>query len=94
MSVSCSSFSEDSRRKLSLTWLQGQLLPKIARWSEEPNLKTSLTSLKLVPLEEYNALYNKLKIKYGQHFAKVFNFTKHFCQTRKSVRHSHLSDIG
>ena len=71
LSVSCSSFSEDSRRKLSLTWLQGQLLTKIARWSEEANLKTSLTSLKLVPLEDYNALYNDLKNKYGQHFAKV-----------------------
>ncbi|WAR01898.1 TRM44-like protein [Mya arenaria] len=46
--------STDSERKLSLTWLRNQLLQKLARWSEQPSLRTHVTSLRLVNVAEYS----------------------------------------
>jgi len=54
-----------------LTWIENQLLKKLARWSEQSSLRTETTSLKLVDVEEYSRLYSELKNKYGLHFAKV-----------------------
>ncbi|KAJ8312403.1 hypothetical protein KUTeg_009776 [Tegillarca granosa] len=47
------------------------LLPKLVSWSRESHLKTSVTSLKLVPIDEYNVLYNHLKEKYGKKFVEL-----------------------
>ncbi|XP_052242086.1 probable tRNA (uracil-O(2)-)-methyltransferase isoform X1 [Dreissena polymorpha] len=62
----------DSKRKLSVTWIQNQLLQKIARWSEQPSLRTQVTSLCLLNIEEYNRLYSELKKTYGLYFAKIW----------------------
>ncbi|XP_052802397.1 probable tRNA (uracil-O(2)-)-methyltransferase [Mya arenaria] len=64
--------STDSERKLSLTWLRNQLLQKLARWSEQPSLRTHVTSLRLVNVAEYSRLYSELKNRYGLHFAKIW----------------------
>ena len=52
-------------------WLTDTLLPKLASWSEQNALKTSATSLMLVPIDEYNSTYSRLKASYGQHFVRV-----------------------
>ncbi|KAL3858141.1 hypothetical protein ACJMK2_012751 [Sinanodonta woodiana] len=70
--VSNTNFSEDSKRSLSITWLKDKLLTKLCRWSEEENLKTTLSSLRLLNLEEYNIQYNDLKQKYGVNFVKIW----------------------
>lgn len=62
--------SEDSSRKLSLTWIQSHLLQKLARWSEQPSLRTNNTSLSLVSIQDYSRLYSELKNKYGIPLAK------------------------
>ncbi|XP_053376523.1 probable tRNA (uracil-O(2)-)-methyltransferase [Mercenaria mercenaria] len=63
--ASTSDCSTDSERKLSLTWIKGLLLQKLARWSEQPSLRTGLASLLLVSVEDYSRLYSELKNKYG-----------------------------
>ncbi|KAK3609488.1 hypothetical protein CHS0354_022248 [Potamilus streckersoni] len=70
--VSSTNFSEDSKRSLSVTWLKDKLLTKLCHWSEEENLKTTLSSLRLLNLEEYNIQYNDLKQKYGMYFVKIW----------------------
>lgn len=62
--------SIDSERKLSLTWIKGQLLPKLAKWSEQPSLRTNVGSLCLISVEDYSRLYSELKNKYGIPIAK------------------------
>ncbi|XP_041347033.1 probable tRNA (uracil-O(2)-)-methyltransferase [Gigantopelta aegis] len=53
-------------------WLKDVLLPKLRSWSEESALNTDVTSLKLVPIDEYNSTYSRLKASYGLHFVKVW----------------------
>lgn len=50
-------------------WLQQNVLPKLAKWASEVQEDGNVEdrgSLKLVDVQEYNNLYQKLKIKYGQ----------------------------
>jgi hypothetical protein len=55
-----------------LTWIKSQLLQKLARWSEQPSLRTGLVSLRLISVENYSRLYSELKNKYGIPIAEVF----------------------
>ena len=54
-------------------WLQDHLLPKLCKWAEEiqPDGKTSKGSLRLVPLDRYTLLYNRLKHDFGEKLVKV-----------------------
>jgi hypothetical protein len=54
-----------------IDWLKTTLLRKLVNWSSEKNLRTSVTSLRLVPVDRYNQLYNHLKEKYGKKFVAV-----------------------
>ncbi|XP_071110954.1 probable tRNA (uracil-O(2)-)-methyltransferase [Haliotis cracherodii] len=51
-------------------WLSDVLLQKIVRWGQEETLRTATSSLRLVPVDEYNRLYNDLKVKYGHPFVE------------------------
>ncbi|XP_067650210.1 probable tRNA (uracil-O(2)-)-methyltransferase [Haliotis asinina] len=51
-------------------WLSDVLLQKIVRWGQEDMLRTATSSLRLVPVDEYNRLYNDLKVKYGHPFVE------------------------
>ncbi|VDI70727.1 tRNASer (uridine44-2'-O)-methyltransferase [Mytilus galloprovincialis] len=51
-------------------WMTNTLLPKLCNWSAESKLKTSVTSLRLIPIEEYSQKYQDLKEKYGKHFVQ------------------------
>ncbi|XP_062589805.1 probable tRNA (uracil-O(2)-)-methyltransferase [Saccostrea cucullata] len=55
-----------------IDWLRTTLLTKLVNWSSEKNLRTSVTSLRLVPVDRYNQLYNSLKDKYGRKFVKIW----------------------
>lgn len=52
-------------------WLRDVLLVKLCRWAELENLKTEVTSLKLVPVDKYAVKYQELKHKYGTQLVKV-----------------------
>jgi len=62
---------EEDKLSQKIEWLRDQLLTKIANWSRESQLKTTVTSLRLVPIDSYNSLYNELKDKYGKKFVQV-----------------------
>ncbi|KAI0223575.1 hypothetical protein LSAT2_025254, partial [Lamellibrachia satsuma] len=51
-------------------WLRTTLLPRLARWSEEPKLNTAVTSLLLVPIDKYNERYQDMKARYGKHLVE------------------------
>ncbi|XP_060074918.1 probable tRNA (uracil-O(2)-)-methyltransferase [Ylistrum balloti] len=55
---------------LSDVWITNILLRKIANWSEQKKLETTVKSLRLVRIDLYNALYNQLKVKYGKRFVE------------------------
>ncbi|XP_033727431.1 LOW QUALITY PROTEIN: probable tRNA (uracil-O(2)-)-methyltransferase [Pecten maximus] len=57
---------------LSDHWLKHILLPKIANWSEQGKLETTVKSLRLVRIDQYNTLYNQLKVKYGKKFVECW----------------------
>lgn len=63
------------------TWVQHVLFSKLLKWinsmDDEPN-GVRVESLSLVSLEEYNVLYNELKIKYGENMVKVISTTFSF----------------
>jgi tRNASer (uridine44-2'-O)-methyltransferase len=52
-------------------WLSNVLLPKLVKWSEEDDLHTGVTSIRLVPLERYNQVYQEMKEKYGRKLVEV-----------------------
>ena len=52
-------------------WLLEQLLPKIVKWSETEEGGPSASSLRLVPIDRYNALYQRMKVKYGAPMVEV-----------------------
>ena len=62
---------ESETEKSYIEWLQTTLLRKLVNWSSEKKLRTSVTSLRLVPVDRYNELYNTLKDKYGRKFVEV-----------------------
>lgn len=65
--------SSDCKAKLS-NWIERTFLPKMQRWIEAGagcQSDRQMNSLALVNLEEYNELYNRLKIKYGENMVKV-----------------------
>ena len=57
--------------QMSVKWLKEHLLVKLSKWSEEKDLNTENTSLKLVCVHKYSVLYQHLKTKYGQELVKV-----------------------
>ncbi len=52
-------------------WLQDCLLKKLINWSKQEELNTAVTSLKLIPVDVYNAKYQLLKAKYAEDLVKV-----------------------
>lgn len=55
-------------------WVQNTFFPKFLKWIEsfdDDYVDKKIESLQLVNLEEYNALYNTLKEKYGRNMVKV-----------------------
>ena len=55
-------------------WLKNSVLPKIVKWASEvgdDGMKPEQGSLALVNIQEYNELYQKLKVKYGQPLVEV-----------------------
>lgn len=70
---------------LNSNWVERCLLPRIVKWShsfqEENSIAGTETSrvesLGLIVLEEYNELYNELKIKYGLDMVKVGSKESH-----------------
>lgn len=61
------------------TWIKHCLLPKLVKWCDQElgvdsqGLVSNVQSLSLVNIEEYNDLYNELKVKYGLEMVKVRN---------------------
>lgn len=70
----------DEPDKRAFTWIKYCLLPKLVRWcdhelgEDSQGTVSSVQSLSLVDVEEYNDLYNELKIKYGLEMVKVGKF--------------------
>lgn len=65
--------SADCETKL-LNWIDRIFLPRIRKWIESSaggQRDQTIDSLALVNLQEYNELYNQLKIKYGENMVKV-----------------------
>ncbi|XP_069106213.1 probable tRNA (uracil-O(2)-)-methyltransferase isoform X2 [Argopecten irradians] len=62
----------DTRMILSDHWIQNTLLPKISNWSGQNKLETTVKSLRLVRIDQYNTLYNQLKVKYGRKFVECW----------------------
>lgn len=65
--------SADCETKL-LNWIERIFLSRIRKWIESSvggQRDQSIDSLALVDLQEYNELYNQLKIKYGENMVKV-----------------------
>ncbi|KAG7168282.1 putative tRNA (uracil-O(2)-)-methyltransferase-like 2 [Homarus americanus] len=57
-----------------IVWVQKNVLPKLMKWTgevDEDGTVENKGSLRLVDVQEYNQLYQKLKIKYGQSLVKV-----------------------
>lgn len=61
-------------------WIKRIILPKLSKWmmSMDENYDkkstadfSSIESLSLINISEYNELYNALKVKYGEHMVKV-----------------------
>ena len=52
-------------------WLCSTLLPRLARWCEEPKLNVAVTSLRLVPVDKYNDRYQDMKARYGRRLVEV-----------------------
>lgn len=75
--ISIEAIADESDKKL-FTWMEHCLLPKLVKWcDQEPfdhdgsGLVSNVQSLSLVDIEEYNDLYNELKLKYGVEMVKV-----------------------
>lgn len=69
--------STDSETKL-INWIERTFLPKIQKWIESAaggQNDQTMQSLALVNLQEYNELYNRLKMKYGMDMVKVSECT-------------------
>ena len=56
-------------------WLRSTLLPRLARWCEEPKLNIAVTSLRLVPVDKYNDRYQDMKARYGRRLVEVRSST-------------------
>lgn len=55
-------------------WLEENFFTKFIKWVDsvdEKQPENALQSMGLINLEEYNELYNTLKIKYGQRMVEV-----------------------
>lgn len=59
---------------LTQQWLQNTLTPKLVCWTDEKQLNTTITSLRLVGIDHYSQLYATLKDKYGPDLVKVIAF--------------------
>ncbi|XP_059479946.1 probable tRNA (uracil-O(2)-)-methyltransferase [Neocloeon triangulifer] len=60
---------------LSENWLRTTLFPRVVKWiSAKPKEKSTIPtgSLTLVDLDKYNATYNRLKLKFGPYFVKIW----------------------
>lgn len=78
----------DELDKKVYTWIKHCLLPKLVKWCDQElgeecqgSVSNSVQSLSLVDIEEYNDLYNELKMKYGLEMVKVIQLLptkKHF----------------
>ncbi|CAH1777388.1 unnamed protein product [Owenia fusiformis] len=56
-----------------ITFLNNQLLPKIVTWAKSDSSKpTEVSSLTLVPIDEYSRTYNRLKQEYGQNLVAIW----------------------
>ncbi|XP_042207028.1 probable tRNA (uracil-O(2)-)-methyltransferase [Homarus americanus] len=58
-----------------IVWVQKNVLPKLMKWTgevDEDGTVENKGSLRLVDVQEYNQLYQKLKIKYGQSLVKIW----------------------
>lgn len=55
-------------------WLIKVVQPKLLKWASDPenNSSPKLKSLSMIDLEEYNTLYNDLKVKYGTEMVKIW----------------------
>ncbi|XP_007255112.3 probable tRNA (uracil-O(2)-)-methyltransferase [Astyanax mexicanus] len=47
-----------------LSWLEAELLPKLARWATDNKSSEFKSTLSLIPVEKYSILYQELKTKY------------------------------
>ncbi|XP_069165523.1 probable tRNA (uracil-O(2)-)-methyltransferase [Procambarus clarkii] len=67
--------SESPEARASTVWLQKNVLPKLKKWSAEVQEGGDVEdkgSLKLINVQEYNQLYQQLKIKYGKALVKMW----------------------
>nr|CAD7446095.1 unnamed protein product [Timema bartmani] len=67
---------EASLEERSAIWLKEHLLPRLVRWADSAtpgHSSPSATSLSLVPVQEYNTLYQHLKKKYGKEMVKIWS---------------------
>ncbi|KAK3861311.1 hypothetical protein Pcinc_032691 [Petrolisthes cinctipes] len=59
----------------SLAWVQQKVLPKVVKWATEVKEDSEVEdkgSLRLIRVQEYNQLYQKLKAKYGKQLVKMW----------------------
>lgn len=74
--ISIEVIGDESDKKV-FTWIKHCLLPKLVKWcdqevsEENQGIVSNVQSLSLVDIEEYNDLYNELKMKYGLEMVKV-----------------------
>lgn len=57
-----------------MAWVQQKVLPKVVKWAaevKENSEEEDRGSLRLIRVQEYNQLYQKLKAKYGKQLVKV-----------------------
>lgn len=63
-------------------WLKDILLPKLCKWAgEAQGSQVSRGSLRLVPLDQYTKIYQRLKQDFGEKFVKVSNSLHLGCGT-------------
>lgn len=63
-------------------WLKDILLPKLCKWAgEAQGSQVSRGSLRLVPLDQYTKIYQRLKQDFGEKFVKVSNSLHPGCGT-------------
>ncbi|CAG5118913.1 unnamed protein product, partial [Candidula unifasciata] len=58
------------RRQITSKWLKTILLDKLVSWSQIHGISTAVTSLQLVPVDEYKNTYLRLKNTYGRELVK------------------------
>ncbi|KAG8231271.1 hypothetical protein J437_LFUL011125 [Ladona fulva] len=56
----------------SVEWLKNNLLPKFCKWAKSSSKAIVGGSLRLIPIDEYNSLYQSLKAKYASPLIKMW----------------------